>query len=163
MYQQSRCAWLDRKQMQKAKTLLGACVCLFRKIKYGSAANLIGTTYLQLGNDDNRALLTIKIVAEHPECSYTGKISFADRFDPVEEKRIHGAIATLDKVLAAYPRPRAFKHQRDARYLQTKAHGWHTNKKLKTIRMPLCLSLHFDQAITMLHLIITTKAICETE
>ena len=59
---------------------------------------------MQLGNDENALAYYNKVVKEHPECSYTGRSLLQIGLIQSKKKDYNGAIATLDKVLAAYPK-----------------------------------------------------------
>lgn len=105
MYQKALALGLTNKREAKTNTLAGLLSSYAGKTKYEAAAKFeLAATYLQLGNDDNALSYYKKVVAEHPECSYTGKSLLQIGLIQSRKKDYDGAIATLDKVLAAYPK-----------------------------------------------------------
>src|ERR1035437_1642559 len=105
MYQKSLALGLIGKRDAKAKTLSELLATYSGRSKYEAAGKFeLATTYLQLDNDDNALTYYKKVVAEHPECSYTGKSLLQIGLIQSKKKEYDNAIATLDKVLSAYPK-----------------------------------------------------------
>ncbi|MBI4929167.1 MAG: tetratricopeptide repeat protein [Bacteroidetes bacterium] len=105
MYQKSLALGVIGKREAKSNTLTELLKNYSGKTKYEAAAKYeLANTYLQLGNDDNALTYYKKVVNEHPECSYTGRSMLQIGLIQSKKKDYDGAIATLDKVLAAYPK-----------------------------------------------------------
>ena len=105
MYQKALALGVTGKREAKANTLAELLRDYSGKSKYEAAAKYeLATTYLQLGNDDNALAYYKKVVAEHPECSYTSRSMLQIGLVQSKKKEYDNAIATLDKVLAAYPK-----------------------------------------------------------
>jgi TolA-binding protein len=105
LYQKSLALGLTGKQEAKTKTLSELLATYPGKSKYEAAAKYeLANTYLQLNNDENALVYYKKVVAEHPECSYTSHSLLKIGLIESKKKDYNGAIATLDKVLASYPK-----------------------------------------------------------
>jgi tetratricopeptide (TPR) repeat protein len=105
LYQKSLAQGLIGKHEAKSKTLTELLATYSGRSKYEAAGKFeLATTYLQLGNDENALTYYQKVVTEHPECSYTGKSLLQIGLIQSKKKVYDEAIATLDKVLAAYPK-----------------------------------------------------------
>ncbi|MBI4946570.1 MAG: tetratricopeptide repeat protein [Bacteroidetes bacterium] len=136
MYQKSLALGLIGKREAKAKTLSEFLTNYSGKSKYEAAGKFeLAATYLQLGNEDNALAYYKKVVAEHPECSYTGKSLLQIGLIQSEKKDFDGALATLDKVLAAYPKTNeafeAIRAMKDIYRAKSDMEGYET--KLKNI------------------------------
>ena len=105
LYQKSLGLGLTGKRDTKETTLTELLKNYSGKTKYEAAAKYeLATTYMQTGKDDEARLYYNKVVKEHPECSYTGRSMLQIGLIQSKKKDYDGAIATLDKVLAAYPK-----------------------------------------------------------
>ncbi|HEY4800644.1 MAG TPA: tetratricopeptide repeat protein, partial [Bacteroidia bacterium] len=105
LYQKSLALGVTGKKEAKAKSLTELLTNYAGKTKYEAASKYeLATTYLQLGNDENALIYYNKVVKEHPECSYTGRALLQIGLVQSKKKDYDGALATLDKVLAAYPK-----------------------------------------------------------
>jgi len=105
IYQKALALGLTGKLEAKTKSLSELLGTYSGKSKYEAAAKYeLANTYLQLDNDNNALVYYKKIVSEHPECSYTSRSLLQIGLIQSRKKEYDGAIATLDKVLAAYPK-----------------------------------------------------------
>ena len=105
LYQKALAQGVIRKPEAKASTLNELLKTYSGKTKYEAAAKYeLANTYLQLGNDESAMLYYNKVVTEHPECSFTGRSMLQTGLIQSKKKDYDGAIVTLDKVLAAYPK-----------------------------------------------------------
>ncbi len=105
LYQKALALGLTGKKEAKSVALSDLLKNYAGKTKYEAAAMFeLANTYLQLDNDDNALFYYNKVVNEHPECSYTGRAMLQTGLIQSKKKNYDGALATLDKVLAAYPK-----------------------------------------------------------
>ena len=105
MYQKAVALGVIGKREAKVKTLVELLTNYVGKSTYEAAAKYeLATTYLQSGNDDNALAYYKKVVNEHPECSYTSRSLLQIGLVQSKKKEYDTAIATLDKVLAVYPK-----------------------------------------------------------
>ncbi len=105
LYQKSLALGLTGKPEPKTKTLTELLANYSGKSKYEAASKYeLANTYLQLNNEENALTYYRKVVAEHPECSYTSHSLLQIGLIQSKKKEYDAAIATLDKVLASYPK-----------------------------------------------------------
>lgn len=105
LYQKSLALGLTGKREMKAKTLTDFLKNYSGKSKYEAAAKYeLASTYLQLEDEDNALAYYKKVVAEHPQCSYTPRALLQTGLLQTKKKKYDDALATLDKVLSSYPK-----------------------------------------------------------
>lgn len=105
LYQKALAQGLTAKPEGKVKTLTELLSNYAGRSKYEAAAKYeLANTYLVLGNDEGAISNYKKVVAEHPECSYTSRSLLQIGVIQSKKKEYDAAIATLDKVLASYPK-----------------------------------------------------------
>jgi tetratricopeptide (TPR) repeat protein len=105
IYQKSLALGLTGKFEAKTKTLSELLARYSGKSKYEAAAEYeLANTYLQLNNEVSALGYYKKIVAEHPECSYTSRSLLQIGLIQSKRKEYDGALAALDKVLTSYPK-----------------------------------------------------------
>jgi TolA-binding protein len=105
IYQKALALGLIGNPEAKTKTLSEFLVAYSGKSKYEASAKYeLANTFLQLNNDEGTLAYYKKIVTEHPECSFTSRSLLQIGLIQSKKKEYDGAIATLDKVLASYPK-----------------------------------------------------------
>lgn len=105
LYQKALAQGLTRKAEDKVKTLSELLSQYAGKSKYEAASKYeLANTYLQLGNDENAIGYYKKVVAEHPECSFTSRSMLQVGVIQSKKKDYDAAISSFDKVLATYPK-----------------------------------------------------------
>ncbi|MBI3500321.1 MAG: tetratricopeptide repeat protein [Bacteroidetes bacterium] len=73
--------------------------------RYEAAAKFeLANTYVQLNNDENALAYYKKVVNEHPETSFTPRALLQIGRIEAKKKEYDHSLATLDKVLASYPK-----------------------------------------------------------
>lgn len=105
LYQKALAEGVTGKREAKSRTLTELLGKYAGKTRYEAAAKYeLAATSLQLGNEETALAYYQKVVSEHPECSYTGRSLLQIGLIRSGKKDYDGAIATLDKVLASYPK-----------------------------------------------------------
>ncbi|TAL58616.1 MAG: tetratricopeptide repeat protein [Bacteroidetes bacterium] len=105
LYQKALAQGLTRKAEEKIKTLSELLSGYTGRSKYEAASKYeLANMYLQLGNDDHAISYYKKVVAEHPECSYTSRSLLQIGVIQAKKKEYDEALVTINKVLAAYPK-----------------------------------------------------------
>jgi len=105
LYQKALAQGVTGKPEGKIKSLSELLAMYAGKSTYEAASKYeLAKTYLQQNNDDNALAYYKKVVAEHPECSYTSRSLLQIGLIQSKKKEYDGAITTLDKVLASYPK-----------------------------------------------------------
>jgi len=105
LYQKSLAQGVSGKLEGKIQTLSELLTKYNGKSTYEAASKYeLANTYLQLSMDENALTYYKKVVNDHPECSFTSRSMLQMGLIQSKKKEYDQAIATLDKVLATYPK-----------------------------------------------------------
>lgn len=111
LYQKALALGVTGKREAKAKTLEELLANYKGKSNYEAASKFeLANTYVQLNSDENALIYFNKVLQEHPECTFTPRSMLQIARIQSKKKEYDNAIATFDKVIAAYPKtPEAFE------------------------------------------------------